>query len=92
MPCCYLQHIKASFILFLLGVGVWDNICLWIPSYLGTHYLDHAGLKLTDIFLPLPRSIGIKNMHNHDQLPREGFICLLDLTAVTKTSPLTSDS
>lgn len=53
----------------------------------GPHYLDHADLKLTDIFLPLPRSIGIKSMHNHDQLPREGFICLLDLAVVPRTSP-----
>jgi len=31
----------------------WDGVSLHIPGYPGTHYVDHAGLELTEIGLCL---------------------------------------
>ena len=33
----------------------------------GIHVVDQAGLKLTEILLPLPLSAGVKSMHHHTQ-------------------------
>jgi hypothetical protein len=37
-----------------LFLFVWDRVSLYSSGCPGTYYVDHAGLKLTEIHLPLP--------------------------------------
>lgn len=47
----------------------WDRILLCSPGYLGTQYIDQAGLGLTEICLPLPPKYqGVTGVHHHSQL------------------------
>jgi hypothetical protein len=48
-----------------------DRVSLCIPGCLGTHYVDQAGLELTEIFLPLPPKCW--NQRRVPQSPRHCF-------------------
>lgn len=47
-----------------------DRVSLCSPSCPETHYVDHGGLKLTEISPPLPlsQSAGIEGMCHHTQV------------------------
>ena len=58
--------------IFLLLLSVYLLVYLWffnlgfpcVSLYApGTHFVDKAGLRLTEIHLPLAPSAGIKSMH-----------------------------
>jgi hypothetical protein len=57
-------------LLFILFTYLFrDRISLHSPGCPGTHSVDQAGLKLTEILLPLPpESTGIKGKCHHAQL------------------------
>lgn len=52
--------------LFYFIVSFQDKISQCSP---GTHCVEQAGLKLTEIHLALPLSTGIKGVHHQAQLP-----------------------
>ena len=44
----------SSEMCFVLFCFVWDRVSLYSPGCPGTHPVGQAGLKLTEILLPLP--------------------------------------
>jgi hypothetical protein len=42
------------FLILVLALVSQDRVSLYIPDCLRTHSIDQAGLKLTEIHLPLP--------------------------------------
>jgi len=51
-----------------------DRASLCISGWPGTYYAELAGLKLTEILLPLPPS-GIKGMYQHTVLSLTFLTC-----------------
>jgi hypothetical protein len=53
----YIHIIKSALLLLLFALFLflfWDGVSLHGPGYPGTHYVDQADLKLTEICLLLP--------------------------------------
>lgn len=59
-------HIILTFLIYLFI----HRVSVQSPAYSGTHYVDLASLKLTEILLPSPPSAGIKCMHCYAQQGR----------------------
>jgi hypothetical protein len=54
--------------LFIFNVLFFEtgSFYIHIPGCLGTHYINQAGLELTEMGLPLPPSAGIKGVCHHE--------------------------
>ena len=61
LPHTYIIHID------LLVINIKNNTTLHVPGWLGTHFVDQAGLEFKDP-PALPPNAGTKGMHHHQQL------------------------